>query len=108
MVFAAASLREVLLDLAGPFEAETGVGMVLNLAGSNVLANQIRSATVADVFLSADMAWLDDLEGRGRLVAGTRRALLSNRLVVIAHPRGPAAVDSIKPAVNKFSSSKSI
>ncbi len=86
VVFAAASLRDVLEEMAPRFE-ETGFRPVFNFAGSNVLAHQIEASSVADVFLSADEAWMDFLQQRGRLVNDSRRVFLSNRLVVVAHPR---------------------
>ena len=66
---------------------------------SSTLARQIGQGAPADLFLSADRAWMDDLEKRGLLRPGTRADLLGNRLVVIvpaASPRttlAPPAVD---------------
>ncbi len=87
VVFAAASLRDALEDVGRRFEEETGIEVVFNVAGSNVLAQQIVAAPGADLFLSASERWMDTVEDAGRLVAGTRRDLLSNRLALIAHPR---------------------
>lgn len=84
VVFAAASLREVAVKLAEAFTAEHPAHVVFNFAGSNTLAQQILAAPGADVFISADMRWLDQLESMGRLESSTRRAILSNRLVLIA------------------------
>ena len=84
VVYAAASLRDVAADLGAEFERRHPVRVVYNFAGSNTLAQQIRAAPGADVFLSADQAWVDFLELAGRTVAGTRRAFLGNRLVLIA------------------------
>ncbi len=93
MVFAAASLRNVAADLAVEMERRHGVGVVYNFAGSNTLAQQIRAAPGADVFLSADEQWVDVLEDAGRTVTGTRRAFLSNRLVVIARRDAALEID---------------
>ena len=81
MVFAAASLRDALRDVVEPFPGRVR----FNFAGSNTLAMQIEAADAADVFISADMAWMDRLEAGGKLVEGSRRTLLSNTLVVVAH-----------------------
>ncbi len=83
LVFAAASLREALLDLKPRFEQESGLELVLNLAGSNDLARQIAAAPRADVFLSASEQWMDFLAQADLLVPESRQTLLSNRLVVI-------------------------
>lgn len=83
-VFAAASLVDLAGELSVAFERREAAAVELNLAGSNVLAQQILAAPVADVFLSADLVWVEELERAGRVVAGSRRALFGNRLVLIA------------------------
>ena len=86
MVFAAVSLGDALGELATSFERVAGIRPVLNLAGSNVLGQQLLASPVADVFLSADPRWVDRLEEDDLIAPGSRRAFLSNRLVVVAHP----------------------
>ncbi len=86
LVFVAASLQDLVKDLGRRFGQHQDVELVYNFAGSNTLAQQIEAAPVADVFLSADVHWIDVLERAGRLVAGSRRNLVSNRLVVISRP----------------------
>ena len=86
VVFAAASLRDVLEEIGDQFEAETGVSVLFNFAGSNVLAQQIVATPGADLFLSASARWMDTVEEANRLTAETRHALISNSLALIAHP----------------------
>ncbi len=93
LVFAAASLRDVAADLGADVERRHPVEVVYNFAGSNTLAQQIRAAPGADVFLSADEHWIDVLEQAGRTVAGTRRVFLSNRLVLVARRDSPLEID---------------
>lgn len=83
LVFAAASLTDVLQELARPFEDRTGLAVRFHLAGSGSLAQQIRRGAPADLFFSADVRRLTELERQGLLEAGSRRDILSNRLVVI-------------------------
>src|SRR5436309_7344231 len=80
-VFAAASTREALEEVARRYEAESGARVECSLAASSALARQIEQGADADLFLSADERWADYLAGRG-LVA-RRRDLLANRLVVV-------------------------
>ena len=82
-VFAAASLRDVCVELGRDFEAQGGASVQFHFAGSNLLARQIVAARAADAFLSADGHQVDVVERAGILSAGTRRALLTNRLVVV-------------------------
>jgi molybdate transport system substrate-binding protein len=85
VVFAAASLRESLEELGRDFQRQTGTAVTFNFAGSNDLAHQIDAARGMDVFLSASTAWMDTVQHHGRIVASSRRDLLSNTLVVVAN-----------------------
>ncbi len=89
LVFAAASLREALTEAGAAFTAETGTRVAFNYAGSNDLAHQIRAAPRADVFVSASVRWMDEVEKAGHVVAGSRHELLTNALVVVAHASSP-------------------
>ena len=96
VVFAAASLQEVAGELAREFERQQQVSVELNLAASNTLAQQILAAPGADVFLSADRHWVEVLDRAGRVVAGSRRALLGNRLVLIAANQAELSVGRLE------------
>jgi molybdate transport system substrate-binding protein len=87
-VFAAASLREALEELAAIHTDRTGTRVTFNFAGSNELAKQIVAARGADLFLSAAENWMDTVERAKRIVDGTRHNLLSNSLVVVGHKAG--------------------
>lgn len=82
VVFAAASLKNALDDVAADFQAATGTTVTISYAGSNALAKQILEGAPADVFLSAAVNWMDEVEKDGLVV--DRRDLLGNRLVLIA------------------------
>ena len=57
---------------------------VLSFAASSALARQVQAGAPADLFASADEAWMDVLDRAGMLAAGTRADLAGNRLVVVA------------------------
>lgn len=94
VVSVAASLKESMEELGNQFEKETGVHVLFNFAGSNELARQIIAAPKVDLFLSAAQNWMDTVEKGGRMVAGTRRDLLSNTLVVIANSASDWKLDA--------------
>ena len=83
-VFAAASLKEAMDDQARQFEAATGNKVIVSYGGSNALAKQIESGAPADIFISADLDWMDYLDQRRLLAPNTRYNLLRNSLVLIA------------------------
>lgn len=91
-VFAAASLKTALDEIAAGFEAATGNTVTLSFAGSSVLARQIGLGAPAQVFISANPEWMDWLADQGRIDPASRRDLVSNRLVLIA-PAGHASSD---------------
>ncbi len=90
--FAAASLGDVLADLARVHEAETGQRVLLNLAASSTLARQIAAGAPCDLFLSADEEWADFVLREGRGDPATRRVLLENELVVVVPVDRPIKV----------------
>jgi molybdate transport system substrate-binding protein len=89
-VFAAASLKNALDEVAAGWQAATGNAVSISYAGSARLARQIEQGAPADLFISANTAWMDYLGDAGLIDEASRRDLLGNRLVLVAH--GPAAV----------------
>lgn len=83
-IFAAASLREALDELAKEYERQGRGRAAISYAGSPMLARQIEKGAPADLFISADADWMDYLATRGLIRIETRVNLLSNRLVLIA------------------------
>lgn len=91
-VFAAASLKTALDEISAAYEGASGDTVVLSYAGSSALARQIQQGAPAQVFLSANTAWMDVLQGDGLIAKGTRGDLLGNRLALVAHG-DPAPVE---------------
>ncbi|MCB1357897.1 MAG: molybdate ABC transporter substrate-binding protein [Maritimibacter sp.] len=98
VVFAAASLKTALDEIAAQIPAATGHRLVVSYAGSSQLARQILLGAPADIFLSANTGWMDALEAEGRVAPGTRGDLLGNRLVLVAHDPEAGAIDLSDPA----------
>jgi molybdate transport system substrate-binding protein len=93
VVFAAASLKEGLDAVAADFQAATGNTVTISYAGSNALATQIIEGAPADIFISAAVNWMDEVEKAGLVVPGTREDILGNTLVLIAHGKEAAPVE---------------
>jgi len=83
-VFAAASLKNALDAVDAAFSKETGVKMVASYAASSALAKQIEQGAPADVFISADLQWMDYVAERKLIKPDSRLNLLGNKLVLIA------------------------
>jgi molybdate transport system substrate-binding protein len=84
LVFAAASLTNVLQELGPAFEKESGRAVKFSFGASSALARQIESGAKADAFFAADTEWMDYLQARRLIDASSRANLLGNRLVLIA------------------------
>ncbi|MET0360334.1 MAG: molybdate ABC transporter substrate-binding protein [Sphingobium sp.] len=84
LVLAAASLQESLSEAAALWAARHHPRPVISFAGSSALARQIGAGAPADIFISADEPWMDDVAAKGLVRSGTRVSFLSNRLVLIA------------------------
>ena len=107
VVFAAASLAEVLqaIGRTGPFDS-----IRFSFAASSTLARQIQQGAPAQLFISADAAWMDALQSAGHLLRGTRRNWVGNRLALVhassAEPQMPpesaAAIEAlIRPVLQQ-------
>lgn len=96
-IFAAASLKPALDDLAAHGALGTPAPRLV-YAASSALARQVEQGAPADVFISADEAWMDDVAAHGALAPGTRADLLGNALVLVAPKSSAAAVDLHDPA----------
>lgn len=84
VLYAAASLGQSCETLARVFENEhPGVRVVTNYGASGALARKLVAAPRADVFFSASDEHMTEVERAGRLLPGTRRALLENQLVAV-------------------------
>ncbi len=89
-VSAAADLMEALPELASAFERETGVHVVTNYGASGQLAQQIAEGAPVDVFMSADIHYMEELGDAGLMLRGTRAIFGTGKLVVWTPPDGPA------------------
>lgn len=84
LVLAAASLQESLNAAADAWAAKHHDRPTLSFASSSVLAKQIDAGAPADIFISADEPWMDNVAQHGRVKPGTRVSFLANRLVLVA------------------------
>jgi molybdate transport system substrate-binding protein len=84
VVFAAASLKNALDRIAKDWEGKAGKKATLSFAASSAIAKQIESGAPADLFISADLKWMDWLAERKLIDEASRKTLLGNTLVLIA------------------------
>ena len=83
-VFAAASVKDALDEIDAQYQAKGGGKAAISYAASSALAKQMENGAPADIFISADLDWMDYVEKRKLLKAGSRANLLLNEIVLIA------------------------
>ncbi len=84
-IFAAASLKTALDEIAQGMRTDLGVALTISYGASSTIARQVELGAPADLIITANVDWMDHLDWAGRLAAGTRRDLLGNRLVLVAN-----------------------
>ena len=92
MVFSAGNLKEALEEITAQYQRETGTHVRVSLASASSLAKQIENGAPADIFISADLDWMDYLAKRNLIKSDTRKNLLGNKLVLIAPKDSPVQV----------------
>jgi molybdate transport system substrate-binding protein len=92
LVFAAASLKNALDEIAGQWQSQTGRKVAISYAASNNLIKQIEQGAPADIFISADLDWMNYGQQKNLIRPETRANLLGNRIVLIAPKDSTASI----------------
>ncbi len=96
-VFAAASMKNALDDVDAAFTKQSGVKLVASYDASSALMKQIEAGAPADVFISADLKWMDYGAQKRLIKDDTRVNLLGNALVLIAAKDAKIGTVTIAP-----------
>src|SRR3984957_11250348 len=91
-VLAVAILKNALDEIKTQYERDTGKHVTISYAASPTLAKQIEAAAPADIFISADLDWMNYLEERKLIKPGSRVDLLGNSIVLIAPANSTSSV----------------
>jgi len=97
-VFAAASLKNALDEVSRQYGHDIGSRVSISYAASSTLAKQIEQGAPADIFISADLGWMDYVAKRNLIKPGSRVSLLRNEIVLIAPAKSAAKIE-IKPGL---------
>jgi len=100
-VYAAASLTDVMKEIASAYEKESSDKILFNFGASSLLARQIIERAPADIFIWADEAKMDELAKAGQIATETRRDLLSNLLVIVVPSDSKLVIASPEVLVTK-------
>lgn len=110
VVFAAASVTDMMDEIMAGYNKANGTDIVGSYAASGVLSRQIDAGAPAAIFISADQKWMDELDKKGLLEKDTRKDYLGNSLVLVASAKsdlkydfsGKVTLSSLLGAKGKF------
>jgi molybdate transport system substrate-binding protein len=92
----AASLKEVINELSDSFaKKHPGVKLVSNYGGSGVLAKQVENGAPSDIFISANVEWMDYLKNRKLVDASSIGTFTYNTLVFAGAPGKAASMHDL-------------
>jgi molybdate transport system substrate-binding protein len=97
IVFAAASTTNALTEIGKLYASRNPVSITPSFASASTLARQIESGAPADIYISANVKWMDFLEEKNLIVKETRFDLLGNRLVLIVPEDSPVKQMDVIP-----------
>lgn len=92
MVFAAASTTNVMGKVVQNFQLKYNIELVTSFAASSTLARQIEKGAPVDIYISANLKWMNYLESKGLITDNNKMVLFSNRLVLISSHEQPIKV----------------
>ena len=99
-VLAAASLTDVLTELANNYKTETGTTVTFSFASSGALQTQIEAGSPADIFFSAAQKQMDALQEKDLIDNDTRKDLLENKVVLISPTNSNLNIKSFTDMTN--------
>ncbi|MEI0492392.1 molybdate ABC transporter substrate-binding protein [Brachyspira intermedia] len=100
LVLAAASLTDVLTELANNYKTETGTTVTFSFASSGALQTQIEAGSPADIFFSAAQKQMDALQEKDLIDTDTRKDLLENKVVLISPTNSNLNIKSFTDMTN--------
>ncbi|MET0248412.1 MAG: molybdate ABC transporter substrate-binding protein, partial [Sphingobium sp.] len=92
LILAAISMQDAMTAAALAWAGQGHAQPRLSFAGSPALARQIRAGGRADLFISADQAWMDDVARGGFIQRSSRANVAANRLVLVSPARAPVTL----------------
>jgi molybdate transport system substrate-binding protein len=96
LVSAAISLKNAFEEIGPLYEKQTGIRVNLNLGASGILQKQIEAGAPSDIYASAGVRQMDELQNQGLILADTRRNIAGNALVLIVPANSEIPIHSFE------------
>ncbi len=105
VVSAAADLTLAFEELGALYQKETGRSIVFNFGSTGQLAQQIEQGAPVDLFAAANIAFVDELAARGRVLPETVQLYARGRITLWTRADSPLTIQSVedllKPEVRR-------
>lgn len=95
-VSAASDLAPAFSEIGTLFSKQTGTRVVFNFGSTGQLAQQVEQGAPVDLFAAASASYIDQLESRGRILAGSRQIYAIGRLTVWTRTDSPHQLTRIE------------
>lgn len=99
VVFCAASLTDVISEIANDFEKTSETDVKLNLASSGTLARQIEHGATPSIYISANKKWMDYLNNKKLIMAETKKEIAGNSMVLVAPAKSNLSTVKFSPGI---------
>lgn len=86
-------MKNAIDEAAAAWKTKGGQDISCSYAASSALAKQIEQGAPADIFISADLAWMDYIAAKNLLADDTRRVIAGNDLILIGARHGAVKID---------------
>ena len=94
-VAAAADLTNAFEEIAKEFQSATNTKVVFNFGSSGLLAKQIENGAPIDLFVAANVDYINQLEQKGLIVPDTKKLYARGRLIIWTSKDSPIRIEKI-------------
>src|SRR3990167_5612174 len=105
-VAAASDLSFALKEIAGKFEKDTGIKVILSFGSTGILSHQIENGAPFDIFFAANLKYIDAMKQKGLIVPDTSRVYAQGRIVLAMNKKFGGGIkrleDLASPSVRRI------
>lgn len=97
IVYAASSLTDALGEVGKVYEENSDNDIKFSFASSSTLAKQVMAGAPAEIYASANVGWMDQVQKAGAILDDSRRQFVANQLALVAPTASEIDDVNIKP-----------
>ena len=101
-VAAASDLSFALKEIAGKFEKDTGIKVILSFGSTGILSHQIENGAPFDIFFAANLKYIDALKQKGLIVPDTSRVYAQGRIVLAMNKKFGGGIKRLEELASPY------